>query len=90
MRRKHGGAVISDLVERKMSGLTIRIDRTLCISTANCMKVAPDMFEFDAENICAFKAPLPDIDRERLIDACTVCPVDALIVIDDRGDQLVP
>lgn len=62
----------------------------LCISTSNCMKVAPEVFEFDGENICALKENIPDIDRERLIDGCTVCPVDALIVIDEEGNQLVP
>lgn len=54
------------------------------------MKVAPEVFEFDAETICSFKAAPPDIERERLIDACDVCPVDALIVIDEGGKQLVP
>jgi ferredoxin len=68
----------------------VRIDRTLCIGTANCMKVAPEIFEFDAENICAFKESPPEIEHERLVDACTVCPVDALIVIDAEGRQLVP
>ncbi|MFQ5962216.1 MAG: ferredoxin, partial [Candidatus Methylomirabilales bacterium] len=61
-----------------------------CISTSNCMKVAPEVFEFDGDNICAFKGDPPDIDRERLIDACSVCPVDALIVVDEHGKQLVP
>ena len=89
-RHAQGGTVIGDVVERKISGLTIGIDRTLCISTSNCMKVASEVFEFDEENICAFKASPPDIDRERLIDACTVCPVDALIVVDENGKQLVP
>ncbi|MGH7381616.1 MAG: ferredoxin [Candidatus Methylomirabilales bacterium] len=78
------------MVERKISGLTVRIDRALCIGTSNCMKVAPTVFEFDAENVCAFKAAPPDIERERLIDACDVCPVDALIVMDEGGKQLVP
>ena len=54
------------------------------------MKVAAEVFEFDTENICTFKAAPPDIERERLIDACDVCPVDALIVIDEGGKQLVP
>ncbi|MEE9153476.1 MAG: ferredoxin [candidate division NC10 bacterium] len=81
---------MGDFVERKISGLAIRIDRTLCISTSNCMKVGPEIFEFDGENICAFTQSPPSIDRERLIDACTVCPVDALIVIDESGKQLVP
>ena len=79
-----------DFVERKIGGLTIRIDRSLCISTSNCMTVAPDVFEFDDEMICAFKENPVDIERERLIDACDVCPVNALIVIDRDGKQLVP
>ena len=81
---------MKDLVERKIVDLTIRIDRTLCVATSNCMKVAPEVFEFDDENICAFKANVGDTERERLIDACAVCPVDALIVIDANGKQLVP
>lgn len=54
------------------------------------MKVGSEVFEFDGENICAFTQSPPGIDRERLIDACTVCPVDALIVVDENGKQLVP
>lgn len=60
------------------------------MSTSNCMKVGPEIFEFDSENICGFKESVPDIERERLIDACSVCPVDALIVIDEKSNQLVP
>ncbi len=81
---------MGDLVERKIGDLTIRIDRAACISTANCMKLAPDAFEFDGEKICAFTDDAPAIERERLIEACHVCPVDALIVIDAEGNQLVP
>lgn len=82
--------MIGDFVERKISGLTIRIDRSLCISTSNCMVAAPDVFEFDDEMICAFKENPADIERERLINACDLCPVDALIVIDSDGKQVVP
>ena len=78
------------MLERKIANLTVRIDRTACIATANCMKLAPDVFEFDKEDICAFRPRKAKIDRERLIEACKVCPVDALIVIDERGRQIVP
>ncbi|MEK7339028.1 MAG: ferredoxin [candidate division NC10 bacterium] len=81
---------MEDFVERKIGDLTIRIDRTMCISTSNCMKVALDVFDFDGEKICAFKESPGEIDRERLIEACVVCPVDALTVIDADGKQLVP
>lgn len=82
--------MMGEFLERKISGLTVRIDRDTCISTSNCMKLAPDVFEFDAEKICAFKECPADIERERLIEACTVCPVNALIVLEADGNQLVP
>ena len=81
---------MADFVERKVGDLTVRIDRGTCIGTANCMKVAPDLFEFDAEKICAFKEDGAAVERERTIEACQVCPVDALIVTDATGTQLVP
>ncbi len=81
---------MEDMSERKIAGLTVRINRDVCIATANCMKLAGDVFEFDEERICAFGSNDVPIDRERLIEACRVCPVDALIVIDERGRQIVP
>ena len=81
---------MNDFVERKIGDLTIRIDRTLCIATSNCMNVAPEVFEYDDENICAFKTDVGAIERERLIEACEGCPVNALIVTEAEGQQLVP
>jgi ferredoxin len=81
---------MENMSERRIAGLTVRINRNICIATANCMKVAEDVFEFDEERICAFRSHDATIDRERLIEACRVCPVDALIVIDEGGRQIVP
>lgn len=76
--------------ERQISGLTVRIDRTLCIGSGNCVNIAPEIFEIDEENLVDFKDETPDIDQGRLIEACAICPVDALLVFDDDGDQIVP
>ncbi len=82
---------MSDTEEHQFGDLTVRIEREHCISTANCMRLAEDIFEFDEQDLCAFKKMLPDSpERERLLEACRVCPVDALIVIDQKGQQLVP
>ena len=89
-RQAIGRTAMGDFVERTIGELTVRIDRGTCIGTANCMKVAPDLFDFDGENICAFTGEPAGIERERLIEACRVCPVDALIVTDATGNQLVP
>ena len=81
---------MSDFVDHPFGDLTVRIDRGLCIGSGNCMKVAPEVFEFDDENIVAFKAEAGQVVRDRLVDACEVCPVVALIVLDAGGNQIFP
>lgn len=81
---------MEDIEERKFGDLTIRIDRGRCIGTAACVKIAPEVFELDSQRVCAFGESPGKIDRDRLIEACAVCPVDALIVIDAGGRQIVP
>jgi ferredoxin len=81
---------VSDFVERKFGDLTVRIDRGACISTANCMGMADEIFVWDDETICAFSDEPGEIDRETLIEACQMCPVDALHVLDADGKQIVP
>jgi len=77
-------------MDRRISGLSVRIDRERCIGSGNCVKVAPEVFELDDGNIVNFRADAGDIDRDRMTEACDVCPVDALIVHDEDGNQVVP
>ena len=81
---------MSDFEERQSGALTIKIDRSTCIASANCMVVSPDAFEFDNDSICAFAAGVDTVDRETLIEACKICPVEALIVLDENGNKIVP
>jgi ferredoxin len=76
--------------ERTVAGLKVVIEREVCIGSANCTKLAPDVFVLDAQGIVTFQPDAPDIDRERLLEACGVCPVDALHAFDAGGRQLVP
>ena len=78
------------ILERKTAGLTVRIDRNTCMANAACVKLAPEVFRIDDETICAFVEPATEIERERLLEACRLCPVDALIVIDEDGQTIVP
>ena len=69
---------MADLEERRIGSLTISIDRLTCIGSRNCVKIAPEVFQLDADGIVTFTDASPDIGRERLIEACQVCPVEAL------------
>jgi ferredoxin len=79
-----------DIVEKKIGELTVRIDRELCIGSANCVKVAPDLFELDEETISCFASGADTTPAEKVIEACEVCPVQALIVFDKTGREIVP
>jgi ferredoxin len=81
---------MGEIQERQISGLTVRIEREICIGSANCTKLAGDVFVLDPEGIVTFRPEAPDIERERLLEACGVCPVDALVVLDAAGTRLVP
>ena len=80
---------MSDVHERTVGDLTVRVDRTLCVGFGDCVQEAPEAFRLDEEEVVVFEAP-EQVERERLLRACDVCPVDALMVFDAGGNQLVP
>ncbi len=81
---------MADIEERLIAGLTVRIDRLLCVGFETCAEAQPDLFVMDAEDIATFAETAGQASRQEVIDGCAVCPVDALTVIDGDGEQLVP
>ena len=81
---------MTDFLEKDIAGLKIKIDRSTCIATTNCARVAPEVFELDDENIISFKDTKDEVEKERIVEACSVCPVNALYVFDKEGKQVVP
>jgi ferredoxin len=81
---------MSEFTTRKIGDLTVRIDRELCIGSGNCVKVAPDLFDLDDESVCTFLPGAESVPRGKVIDACEVCPVQALVVTDASGKEIVP
>ncbi len=77
-------------MEKTISGFKIIIDKDMCIGTANCIRVAGEVFELDNQKIVTFKQDLKEPDQRTLVEACSVCPVNALTAIDADGNQLVP
>lgn len=74
---------MTEIRERRISGLTVRIDRDACIGSGACVKAAPEVFVLDDRQIVTFTAEPADIDPDRLRDACESCPVFALEVVCD-------
>lgn len=84
------GARVADSEERVLSGLKVRIDRRACIGTQNCVHVAPEVFVLGTDQIVTFCDHAEEIEQDRLIEACAICPVDALYAFNAAGDQIVP
>jgi ferredoxin len=80
---------VTGILERKVGAVTVRIDRTTCIGTANCAKIAPELFVLDDERIVTFREPSTELTEDRAVEACTVCPVDALSALDESGRPIL-
>jgi len=81
---------MSDYVERKIGDVTVRIDRRTCIGSGNCVKVDTALFRLDDEGTAAFAAGADRVSRDAIVEACSVCPVEALEVHDAAGNRLAP
>ncbi len=71
------------ILERRVSGLCVRIHRDACIGTGACVKLAPEVFVLDDRQVVTFVPEPEDIDPERVIEACQSCPVFALEAIEE-------
>lgn len=76
--------------ERPIGDLAVSIDRDACIGSGNCVKVAPELFELDDDSIVVFAKTADGTDRAAVLEACEVCPVEALTVKDSSGKQIIP
>jgi ferredoxin len=81
---------VSHAEERRIGDLVVQVDRLLCVGFGDCIEAAPELWEFDDEGIVTFRDPAPEVGRERLLESCDICPVDALSVLDADGNTLVP
>jgi ferredoxin len=72
------------------SGATIKVDRNACISAASCVSIAPGTFQLDEEEGKVMIVDPAKDDIEEIITAAKSCPVGAITIIDEDGQQLWP
>jgi ferredoxin len=69
--------------------ISIQVDRTLCFGFGDCVDSAPEVFALDDED----KAIVIDPDgasSDLIVEAAQNCPVDAIVVLDEDGEQIYP
>ena len=70
--------------------MQIRIERPLCTAgMQNCVLIAPEVFEMDAENKAVIKDPT-GADEGRILRAALACQQRAVIVAEDDGSPIWP
>ncbi|MFA5375652.1 MAG: ferredoxin [Dehalococcoidia bacterium] len=65
------------------------VNRDLCISLGNCVAIAPTAFDLDDDGKVMILDP-SSVDEQTLLAAAQSCPEKAIIVSDDKGNQLYP
>ncbi len=72
-----------------MTKYKIKVLRDLCIGAASCVAITPKVFELDSEA----KAILLDENAdtpENILASAQSCPVNAIIIEDENGNQVWP
>jgi ferredoxin len=73
----------------KKSTLIVSIDQSRCIGAANCVHIAPTVFQLDEENIAYLVDPTT-VDDQTLIDAAESCPTNAIYLDTQDGKPVYP
>jgi ferredoxin len=73
-----------------MAKLTITVNQSRCIGSADCTETAPAVFQLDDEGKSAVVNPAGANDNT-IVAAARSCPVKAITVVDEEtGTQLFP
>jgi ferredoxin len=69
--------------------VAIEVDRALCYGFGDCVDTAPAVFELDGENVSVVKDP-DGAPLDEIVEAAQNCPVDAIAITDENGEQIYP
>jgi ferredoxin len=69
--------------------MKVIIDRDLCQGIGNCVAMAPGVFKLDKQNK-ALATNIESVSQEKIREAAESCPLDAIILQNDEGEQLYP
>jgi ferredoxin len=73
----------------RVNRIAIEVDRALCYGFGDCVDTVPAVFALDGESTAIVldpdAAPVDDI-----VEAAQNCPVDAIVVTGEDGEQIYP
>jgi ferredoxin len=77
-------------IVRTIRKLTMKIDQSLCIGAATCIAIAPKAWALDDEAKAIILDTADAESDENLIEAAKGCPVMAIMLFDENGNQTFP
>jgi ferredoxin len=69
--------------------VAIEVDRHLCYGFGDCVDTAPAVFALDDEDVSIVVDP-NGAPLEEIVEAAQNCPVDAIILTGEDGEQIYP
>lgn len=69
--------------------MKVIVDRDLCQGIGNCVAIVPVVFKLDKQNK-AVATNIESVSQEKIREAAESCPLDAIILQDDEGEQIYP
>ncbi len=60
--------------------MKIRVDKKMCIGDETCVEVCPELFEMEGHVAAAKMENIPKDLEEKVKEAATSCPVEAIII----------
>lgn len=73
----------------KVHGITVQVDKDLCIGAATCVAICPKTFLLDSEAKAIILDSAEEETEEMITDAARGCPV-AAIYIEKDGQRIYP
>jgi len=68
-----------------------RVDSDLCLGSGACVADAPGGFAYDDDEGIATTLPgVAELDDDRLRRLARNCPVSAILLVDDEGNEVDP
>ncbi len=69
------------------NAVLIQVDPDLCAGFAECVVAAPKVFALNDDNLAIVTNP-DGADLDTLLEAAASCPVSAIMLYDEEGDQV--
>lgn len=71
-------------------GYTVKVDSDTCMSTGNCVRAAPQAFDFNDDDVSVPQPGTADLPDDKLVQIARGCPVGAIHLFGEGEEEIDP